>query len=39
VDDISSRDVNPRETARVDAAAAGELKECVIEIINFLRLL
>ncbi len=37
VDDISSRDVNPKETARVDAAAASELKELCLEMNNFFQ--
>jgi hypothetical protein len=36
VDDISSRDVDPKETARVDAAAAAELKGLCHEMNNFV---
>jgi hypothetical protein len=37
VDDISSKDVDPKETARVDAAAACESKGLCHERNNFLK--
>jgi hypothetical protein len=37
VDDIASKDVDPKETARVDAAAASELKGLCHEMNNFFK--